>query len=78
MPFYLLYITSKTEHFSFTSGCVVQVVKLLIVRMVVIFSALNSFAQLLQSFVNNVIKCKVGFSLESWNLNVYSLLCIPW
>ena len=82
MLFYLLYITNKAECFSFQSGYVILVAKYSKqtgLYFVVIIYDQNNFAQLLKSFVDNVLKCKrslkfkcVCVSMHSSVISIYS------
>ena len=58
----MLYITNKTERFSFTSGCVVRVAKRLKEDWFKVFwkqlQLKNNFVALLKSFIAHVVKCK--------------------
>ena len=60
-----LYLTNKTERYSYKSGCVIRVVNRLMVHSVTIaIAASNNFVPLLKSFIANVQKYKACLKVK--------------
>ena len=69
-----LYITNKTEHFSFKSGRALQVAKLIKEDWPIVlqYEFRQLYAQyLLKHFITKVLEYKAE------ELNLYALLCVP-
>ena len=63
----MLYITSKTEHFSFKSGCVIRVAKRLQEDCFIVLYIRSSncnFVPLLKCFIADVLKCKARLKVK--------------
>ena len=77
---YTPFISNKTEHLSFKSGCVVRVAKHLKEDWFIVLHNnydLNNFIPLLKSFIANVLKCKAHLKTKFKCVTMCSLVMSP-